>query len=1064
MYKYFFSLFFAISFYFSNSLFSQTGNHFVKNFLPKDYDAAANNSGITQNKSGLIFVANNNGVMIYDGIKWESYNRIGEPKIMSIATAFNNEVVVGTEDGDIAVISQKKNGKYFYKSLLEGQTEEQKPKEIIRQILTIDSCTYFLSSDKLIEYSKRGLKFYNPSSSFHTRAIVIGKHLFVLEKGKQLSVLINGKLKAVEGSQWLASEVFFYNYPINKNKYALGIRNLGTYLVYYDSLRPTQIKFVHKPSSCDAEIISAVANNGTLLRNGNFIVTTNYKGAFELDTNLNIVRKYNIKNGVYDNNIKFAYEDLNGNLWLALYYGVSFVETNSRLFQYTRDDNIAGTVQSAVYFKNKLFVGTDKGLQFYDTIDEKFKLFQDFDKQIWHLAYSFDNLFIGSDNGLFVYDDKEFKQLTENRTFFIRPDKFQKNILYIGTEEGLETYWITNHSVAHVTTYTVGSEVKSIAQDSSKKVYFVSGEHKIYFLDYNHSNIIHEISEANGLPQQEFETYLFPYNNRLLLGTDTGFYTIVQNKSGQLQCLKDPEFYSRTKRSQIFRACQFGYGLISHQKYLNLETRKQIDKISLLEADTNNNYRGIKSLNHLMDVSPNSISNDTSRKLVFICSNEGLFILNNELQNRRKNYTLLIHSFISNVDTLMEFIDSAALKSIGKISIPYFKNNLKLTLGFTSYETNAIEFCYRLIGRDKNFSEWEKENKINFTDLREGTYTLVIRARTDLEQQVHELVIPFEINPPWYRSILAYVVYVILFISFIYLVVKLNSKRLLELNRKLEKTIEERTSTISHQKEEIEHKQKEILDSINYAQRIQRALLASDKLLNANMPEHFVFFRPKDVVSGDFYWASVLANNRFALVTADSTGHGVPGAIMSMLNISCLKESVESEKLTSPKDILNHTRKKVIETLANDGSAEGGKDGMDCSLLCLDFKHNTFSYAAANNPVWIIRQKDNDTKEFIELSPDKMPVGKHDRDQISFTEHEIELKPGDLVYTLTDGLPDQFGGPKGKKFMYKQLKELLMRISALSMTEQKESIIVALDEWMGNNEQVDDICVIGLRV
>jgi hypothetical protein len=228
--------------------------------------------------------------------------------------------------------------------------------------------------------------------------------------------------------------------------------------------------------------------------------------------------------------------------------------------------------------------------------------------------------------------------------------------------------------------------------------------------------------------------------------------------------------------------------------------------------------------------------------------------------------------------------------------------------------------------------------------------------------------------------------------------------------------------------------------------------------LDENLKDHFVFFQPKDVVSGDFYWANKLSNGQFAFVTADSTGHGVPGAIMSLLNITSIESAIK-DGLVEPSDILNSTRKTIIERLKKDGSAEGGKDGMDASLICFDFKNNKLIYSAANNPIWIVREN-----QLIEFSTDKMPIGKHDKDTIPFKQHVVALKKDDVVYTLTDGLPDQFGGPKGKKFMYKQLKELLINISHLPMIEQHETLKSILNNWKGNIEQVDDICLIGIRV
>lgn len=268
---------------------------------------------------------------------------------------------------------------------------------------------------------------------------------------------------------------------------------------------------------------------------------------------------------------------------------------------------------------------------------------------------------------------------------------------------------------------------------------------------------------------------------------------------------------------------------------------------------------------------------------------------------------------------------------------------------------------------------------------------------------------------------------------------------------------QKKNKIISEQKHIVEEKHKEITDSINYAERIQRSFLATKDALEQNLNNYFVFFQPKDVVSGDFYWVSTLNNGQFVLATADSTGHGVPGAIMSLLNITSLEKAVEHH--TETDDILSHTRRTIIDRLKKDGSAEGGKDGMDCSLLRFDFLKNTMQCSLANNPVWIIRNN-----ELIEIKPDRFPVGKHQRDEEPFTQHEITLQKGDMIYTLTDGYPDQFGGPKGKKFKHKPLQELLMSITALPMAEQGQKLKTVFDEWKGNLEQIDDVCIIGIRI
>jgi len=262
---------------------------------------------------------------------------------------------------------------------------------------------------------------------------------------------------------------------------------------------------------------------------------------------------------------------------------------------------------------------------------------------------------------------------------------------------------------------------------------------------------------------------------------------------------------------------------------------------------------------------------------------------------------------------------------------------------------------------------------------------------------------------------------------------------------------------ILKQKDIIEEKQKEILDSIAYAKRIQFSLLASDNLLKANLPEHFVLFKPKDVVSGDFYWATPTPEG-FLYITADCTGHGVPGAFMSLLNISKLSQVINENKITRPDIILNNIRTEIIKALNAEGSEES-KDGMDAVLCKLDAKNMKLQYAAANNSFYIIRDG-----ELLTCKADKMPVGKGHDDSISFTFNEVQLQKNDIIYTFTDGYADQFGGPKGKKFKYKQLEDILLSIHTLSLKEQQNILNEKFENWKGELDQVDDVLIIGVKL
>ena len=268
---------------------------------------------------------------------------------------------------------------------------------------------------------------------------------------------------------------------------------------------------------------------------------------------------------------------------------------------------------------------------------------------------------------------------------------------------------------------------------------------------------------------------------------------------------------------------------------------------------------------------------------------------------------------------------------------------------------------------------------------------------------------------------------------------------------------------IEEKSKAVEEKNKEMLDSIHYAKRIQRVLLASHSLLKKHLPEYFVLYKPKDIVSGDFYWAQNIKKNdgssRFMLCVGDCTGHGVPGAFMSLLNISLLNDLAVDKKITHPNLLLNALRDEIIKALNPEGSEVESKDGMDAVLCSFDMEKAVLQFACANNPLWLIRNN-----ELIEHAPDKFPVGMHYAEMKSFRLQSIQLQKDDSLYLFTDGYADQFGGKDGKKFKYKQLKELLLANAHLPMSEQQKLFEKRIEEWRGSLEQIDDILLVGIKV
>ncbi len=286
----------------------------------------------------------------------------------------------------------------------------------------------------------------------------------------------------------------------------------------------------------------------------------------------------------------------------------------------------------------------------------------------------------------------------------------------------------------------------------------------------------------------------------------------------------------------------------------------------------------------------------------------------------------------------------------------------------------------------------------------------------------------------------------ILIIGIIFSLVKIKkSKKLLQIQQ----------VETEKQKHLVEEKQKEIIDSITYAKRLQDAILPRQEFVNSHLKNNFIYYQPKDIVAGDFYWAEKF-EDLFFIAAADSTGHGVPGAMVSVVCSNALNRTLKEFKLSTTGEILDKTRELVIETFEK--SSSDVKDGMDISLLCIDYKNKNIFWSGANNPLWYIQDG-----ELKEIKADKQPIGKTDNPK-SFTTHQIQYKENSTFYLFTDGLADQFGGPNGKKFKYKQFSDLLLKNSSLSQEQQYDLIGKAFLDWKGTLEQVDDVCVIGIKI
>jgi len=395
----------------------------------------------------------------------------------------------------------------------------------------------------------------------------------------------------------------------------------------------------------------------------------------------------------------------------------------------------------------------------------------------------------------------------------------------------------------------------------------------------------------------------------------------------------------------------------------------------------------------------------------------------------------------------------------------HFKyNENHLTFDFVGVSLNnpeKVKYQYKLEGFDKDWLPgFTTANEAVYTNLPPGTYTFLVRAfNNDGTGNIRATEYKFFISPPFWQTAVFYVLVFLFAIFGLYVFDKMRTQKLKNAKRILEDKVEERTEELAIKNAELAEKNKDITDSIRYAKRIQEAILPPDNVIRTYFPNSFVFSKPKDIVSGDFYWLDKKGDDiMFAAV--DCTGHGVPGAFMSIVGANILTQALNESKVIIPAKFLDRLNKGVSETLNQTSEDTRLRDGMDIALCTINFKTMELQYAGAYNPLFLIRGK-----ELIEVKADNIAIGSYTEGQTqNYTNHIVPLQKGDTIYIFSDGYADQFGGPDGKKFKQAQFKTMLMNLNGVSMEQQQIALKRSIEEWRGVLQQVDDMLVIGVRV
>ena len=465
----------------------------------------------------------------------------------------------------------------------------------------------------------------------------------------------------------------------------------------------------------------------------------------------------------------------------------------------------------------------------------------------------------------------------------------------------------------------------------------------------------------------------------------------------------------------------------------------------ILEADALHNLAGIYNYKSQLD-SVNSVSL-AEKALEYYEQSLEKFMLSNDTQRIQSVSANMgiIYFELGDIEKAISYLKKSLklAQTTNDLEIQYF------SLEWLSYIHNRFlkEYSLAYAYKDSLLKVSEKIYESNRTKAIEELQVSYETEKKDQENEVLKHQSALKDAEIAQDKIQKYALYGGLSLLMVFAMIILNRFRITNKQKKI----------IEIQKIEVEEKQREVIDSIRYAQRIQKALLKSEDHITRHLPEHFILFKPKDIVSGDFYWM-IEKDNFMYLAVADCTGHGVPGAFLTMLGTSFLNEIINRNEHILPSEMLDRLRDRIISELSQTGLDGESKDGMDISLIRLDLEMLDLDWAGANNPLYYIHKN-----EFMEIKPDKEPIG-YRENKTPFTNHSIKLKKGDCLFLFSDGYADQFGGPKGKKFKYKRLKSLLFENYQNPMEQIKTKLNHTFEDWKGDLEQLDDVCLIGLRL
>ncbi len=999
---------------------------------------------INQDNNGFLWIGTGSGLAKFDGHNFEIFNENN-----SLPGSFVNVCYIDDEN---RLWFGFKNGKLsiFNGSEFKNISISDKFTGVINDIVGYNHTTYVASQNKGIAVFEN-----NQNTKIITNNLE-DKLIYCIEVLLENKLLI-GTNEGLYTYDPLSSEIVLIDevpmtgitslLKTDNNEYYAGTEDEGVYKIKFNNENVNIVKF-----GVDNNLENYKIQNIYKDKENNLWISTFGNGLYKyvydkIKANYTNVIIFNKHNGLNSMNVKTMLEDFEGNIWIGTYgEGLSTIVDDFFAFYYnktnTNDNNILSVFaeEKTVYLgsENSLIAVNLDSIDIWENIGEKYNLPDDKITAIYKDAAG--KLWIGTDkNGIFELKNNRFLQISMSEDLLTNSINYidgYGNYLWIATKNGLISFnkktedfkiYNTENGLPH-------NNINHIFIDINGNVWIATQSNDLYVIEKG-KIVKHKISNSNEV-----------LKIKQILRSNDGKIWIATYGSGVYSY--DYKNFIRYSTNNGLKSNYCYSIMFDENRNIWVGHRQGISKI-----DTKGQIKTYgKSDGILGDCNKNAIYQDFSGCIWFGTTNGVV------RYNYRKDKKNLIAPY-TNI-TGVKFSDKQA-HNLPDIEMSYGIYKLRIDFVGISYkDPGGVTYKYKLEGYDLDWNE-TKNRYVVYNRIEDGDYTFLIKSCNsdgicnEVPKSLNISIVPPIWKNIWFiAAVIAFILYVI------YLIIKIREKNHKRLQEYLQKTLDERTKEVVEQKNKLEQANKDITDSINYAKRIQQAILPTSELLKKYFPDSVIYYKPRDIVSGDFYWFEKI-NNKFIVICADATGHGIPGAFMSLISVTLIKDILKINENLSPSEFLLILDNEIKNTL-NQSVKEFGistNDGLDMTICEIDMNTNKLRVASAMRPVFI---QTNDKLEYIKGN--RFSIGgtfNHDK---RFDNKEFNLKKGDSLYLFSDGYADQFGGPLGKKMKMNRFTNIILSLKDYDAEQRYNMLDKAFNDWKGHHKQIDDVLVMGIKI